>query len=56
LRSYYSKRAYTAREPRLALLPGALLAGKRVLDVGCNQGWVTCEICASFTFVAAFCT
>jgi hypothetical protein len=42
--SYYSKRAYTAQEPRLALLPDGLLHGKRVLDIGCNQGWVTCEI------------
>jgi len=40
---YYTKRPFL-RDPRLALLPPAFLRGKTVLDVGCNEGWVTCEI------------
>jgi hypothetical protein len=40
---YYSKRPFI-RDPRLALLPAEFFVGKRVLDVGCNEGWVTCEI------------
>jgi 2-polyprenyl-3-methyl-5-hydroxy-6-metoxy-1,4-benzoquinol methylase len=40
---YYSKRP-SIRDPRLALLPAEFFMGKRVLDVGCNEGWVTCEI------------
>ncbi|KAG0707958.1 Bicoid-interacting protein 3-domain-containing protein [Suillus ampliporus] len=40
---YYSKRPFT-RDPRLTLLPTEFFVGKRVLDVGCNEGWVTCEI------------
>ncbi len=31
-------------DPRLALLPADMFVGKRVLDVGCNEGYVTCEI------------
>ncbi|KAI0824713.1 Bicoid-interacting protein 3-domain-containing protein [Trametes gibbosa] len=40
---YYNKRP-SAHDPRLALLPKTLFLGRRVLDVGCNEGWVTCEI------------
>lgn len=40
---YYSKRPSNA-DPRLALLPPSIFEGKRVLDIGCNEGWVTCEI------------
>ncbi|EIW61473.1 Bin3-domain-containing protein [Trametes versicolor FP-101664 SS1] len=40
---YYNKRPST-QDPRLELLPAALFRGQRVLDVGCNEGWVTCEI------------
>ncbi|OAX40621.1 Bin3-domain-containing protein [Rhizopogon vinicolor AM-OR11-026] len=40
---YYSKRPFT-RDPRLTLLPAEFFVGKRVLDVGCNEGWVACEI------------
>lgn len=40
---YYLKRPFTM-DPRLALLSQDLFTGKRVLDVGCNEGWVTCEI------------
>ncbi|KAJ3013410.1 hypothetical protein NUW54_g1606 [Trametes sanguinea] len=40
---YYSKRP-SVNDPRLALLPRTLFYGRRVLDVGCNEGWVTCEI------------
>lgn len=43
---YYSKRP-SIRDPRLALLPAELLLEARVLDVGCNGGWVTCEIGSS---------
>jgi 7SK snRNA methylphosphate capping enzyme len=31
-------------DSRLALMPRELLANARVLDVGCNEGWVSCEI------------
>ena len=40
---YYTKRPFR-RDPRLALLPTPFFVGKTVLDVGCNEGWVTCEI------------
>ncbi|KAF8551762.1 Bin3-domain-containing protein [Imleria badia] len=40
---YYTKRP-SSRDPRLALLPTAFFVDKSVLDVGCNEGWVTCEI------------
>ncbi|KAJ8472978.1 hypothetical protein ONZ45_g16473 [Pleurotus djamor] len=43
---YYSKRP-SIRDPRLSLLPAELLSGMRVLDVGCNEGLVTCEIAQS---------
>lgn len=42
---YYVKRTTDQEgDVRLALLPCDFFAGKRVLDVGCNEGWVTCEI------------
>lgn len=40
---YYSKRP-VANDPRLAILPKNLFQGATVLDIGCNEGWVTCEI------------
>ncbi|KAF8434498.1 Bicoid-interacting protein 3-domain-containing protein [Boletus edulis BED1] len=40
---YYTKRP-SLRDPRIALLPPTFFTGKTVLDVGCNEGWVTCEI------------
>ncbi|KAG7097630.1 hypothetical protein E1B28_004962 [Marasmius oreades] len=40
---YYTRRPFI-NDPRLALLPEDLFFGKRVLDVGCNEGWVTVEI------------
>ncbi|KIJ63202.1 hypothetical protein HYDPIDRAFT_29889 [Hydnomerulius pinastri MD-312] len=44
---YYTKRP-SVRDPRLALLPETFFAGKGVLDIGCNEGWVTCEIAQSW--------
>ncbi|CAL1701126.1 unnamed protein product [Somion occarium] len=44
---YYSKRPFV-HDPRLALLPPTLFQNARVLDVGCNEGWVTCEIAQSW--------
>ncbi|KAJ7636951.1 Bicoid-interacting protein 3-domain-containing protein [Roridomyces roridus] len=43
---YYAKRP-CVNDPRLALLPPSTFSGKRVLDVGCNEGWVSCEIAQS---------
>ncbi|KAJ7255300.1 Bicoid-interacting protein 3-domain-containing protein [Mycena rebaudengoi] len=43
---YYLKRP-SVNDPRLELLPPGTFAGKRVLDVGCNEGWVSCEIAQS---------
>ncbi|KAL4249119.1 RNA methyltransferase [Abortiporus biennis] len=40
---YYSKRP-VVRDPRLALLPHHVFKDARVLDIGCNEGYVTCEI------------
>ncbi|KAF9523265.1 Bicoid-interacting protein 3-domain-containing protein [Crepidotus variabilis] len=40
---YYTKRPFLNDE-RLSFLPADLFKGKRVLDVGCNEGFVTCEI------------
>ena len=40
---YYTKRPFVTDE-RLSLLPLNLFQGARVLDVGCNEGWVTCEV------------
>ncbi|KAG9311731.1 Bicoid-interacting protein 3-domain-containing protein [Chiua virens] len=44
---YYTKRPFL-RDPRLALLPVHFFLNKSVLDVGCNEGWVTCEIAQSW--------
>ncbi|KIK94723.1 hypothetical protein PAXRUDRAFT_142254 [Paxillus rubicundulus Ve08.2h10] len=44
---YYAKRP-SIRDHRLALLPPAFFVGKHVLDMGCNEGWVTCEIAQSW--------
>jgi hypothetical protein len=41
--SYYSKRPF-ASDPRLSALPKGLFHRTTVLDIGCNEGWVTCEI------------
>ncbi|KIP10687.1 hypothetical protein PHLGIDRAFT_65266 [Phlebiopsis gigantea 11061_1 CR5-6] len=43
---YYSKRPLS-EDRRLALLPKDLFEGARVLDVGCNEGLVTCHIAQS---------
>ncbi|KAE9390316.1 Bin3-domain-containing protein [Gymnopus androsaceus JB14] len=40
---YYLKRP-SVNDPRLALLPENIFQGKCVLDIGCNEGFVTCEI------------
>jgi len=41
--SYYSKRPF-ASDSRLGALPKDIFCGATVLDIGCNEGWVTCEI------------
>ena len=41
--SYYSKRPF-ASDSRLSALPKGIFHGATVLDIGCNEGWVTCEI------------
>ncbi|KAJ6491307.1 Bicoid-interacting protein 3-domain-containing protein [Mycena vitilis] len=43
---YYAKRP-SVNDPRLEVLPPFTFAGKRVLDIGCNEGWVSCEIAQS---------
>ncbi|KAJ7089250.1 Bicoid-interacting protein 3-domain-containing protein [Mycena belliarum] len=43
---YYAKRP-SVNDPRLELLPSSTFSDKRVLDVGCNEGWVSCEIAQS---------
>ncbi|KAF7323692.1 Bin3-type SAM domain-containing protein [Mycena kentingensis (nom. inval.)] len=43
---YYAKRPFV-NDPRLDALPPTTFPGKRVLDVGCNEGWVSCEIAQS---------
>ncbi|KAF9482716.1 Bin3-domain-containing protein [Pholiota conissans] len=43
---YYNKRPILF-DDRLAVLPANLFQGARVLDVGCNEGRVTCEIAQS---------
>ncbi|KAH9026108.1 Bicoid-interacting protein 3-domain-containing protein [Lactarius hengduanensis] len=55
--NYHNYHGYHYHHPgghdsRLALLPRDLLTDARVLDVGCNEGWVSCEIGASFLFVS----
>jgi hypothetical protein len=40
---YYSKRPF-ASDFRLGALPEGIFHGATVLDIGCNEGWVTCEI------------
>lgn len=44
---YYSKRPI-ASDPRLVVVPKELFVGATVLDIGCNEGWVTCEIAQRF--------
>ncbi|EJD51139.1 Bin3-domain-containing protein [Auricularia subglabra TFB-10046 SS5] len=45
---YYGKRVTDQEgDVRLALLPADFFSNNRVLDVGCNEGWVTCEIAQS---------
>ncbi|KAJ1302145.1 hypothetical protein OPQ81_000973 [Rhizoctonia solani] len=47
-KGYYTKRGNQCSDPRLKVLPPGLFKGKRVLDVGCNEGWVTCEIASQY--------
>ncbi|KAF8621772.1 hypothetical protein AX15_007508 [Amanita polypyramis BW_CC] len=44
---YYSKRP-PASDARLGVLPREWFQGATVLDVGCNEGWVTCEVAQNF--------
>ncbi|KAI0306811.1 S-adenosyl-L-methionine-dependent methyltransferase [Multifurca ochricompacta] len=50
--NYHNYHGYLCHHPgghdsRLALLPRELLLNACVLDVGCNEGWVSCEIAQS---------
>ncbi|KAG9103996.1 hypothetical protein FRC06_006260 [Ceratobasidium sp. 370] len=47
-KGYYTKRGNFSSDPRLHVLPSDIFSGKRVLDVGCNEGWVTCEIARDY--------
>ncbi|PVG03114.1 Bin3-domain-containing protein [Serendipita vermifera] len=49
--AYYYKRENlsTSIDPRLLLLPPDTFKGKRVLDIGCNEGWVTIDIAQRFS-------
>lgn len=44
--SYHSTRypSPTSVDPRLSFFPPDLFKGKRVLDIGCNEGWLTVDI------------
>ncbi|KAI0249983.1 Bicoid-interacting protein 3-domain-containing protein [Lactifluus subvellereus] len=51
--NYHNYHGYRYHHPgghdsRLALLPRELITNARVLDVGCNEGWVSCEIAQSW--------
>ncbi|KAF9515696.1 hypothetical protein BS47DRAFT_1445318 [Hydnum rufescens UP504] len=41
--SYYQTKRPELSDERIALLPRAFFKGRSVLDIGCNEGWVTCE-------------
>ncbi|KAI0700777.1 Bicoid-interacting protein 3-domain-containing protein [Cytidiella melzeri] len=43
---YYSKRPIS-EDSRLELIPTTLFRDARVLDIGCNEGWITCQIAQS---------
>ncbi|KAG8838316.1 hypothetical protein FRC20_006458 [Serendipita sp. 405] len=47
---YYIKRSNisSSLDPRLNLLPDDIFKGKRVLDLGCNEGWLTVDIAQHF--------
>ncbi|CAE6524249.1 unnamed protein product [Rhizoctonia solani] len=47
-KGYYTKRGNQTSDPRLKVLPSNLFKGKHVLDIGCNEGWVTCEIASCY--------
>ncbi|CAE6488942.1 unnamed protein product [Rhizoctonia solani] len=47
-KNYYTKRGNQSSDPRLKALPPGLFKGKRILDIGCNEGWVTCEIASRY--------
>ncbi|KAG8711502.1 hypothetical protein FRC11_002627 [Ceratobasidium sp. 423] len=47
-KGYYTKRGSQSPDLRLKTLPPGLFKGKRILDVGCNEGWVTCEIASRY--------
>ncbi|KDN48298.1 hypothetical protein RSAG8_02890, partial [Rhizoctonia solani AG-8 WAC10335] len=47
-KGYYTKRGNQTSDLRLKALSPNLFKGKRVLDIGCNEGWVTCEIASRY--------
>ncbi|KAB5592869.1 7SK snRNA methylphosphate capping enzyme [Ceratobasidium theobromae] len=47
-KGYYAKRGNHSSDPRLKALPAGIFDDKRVLDIGCNEGWVTCEIARNY--------
>ncbi|EIM87937.1 Bin3-domain-containing protein [Stereum hirsutum FP-91666 SS1] len=40
----YQNKLTTTSDTRLSLLPSSLFTNARVLDIGCNEGWVSCEL------------
>lgn len=48
--AYYNKRpnAYDT-DPRLEQIPQDIFKGKRVLDIGCNEGWLAVDIAQRFS-------
>ncbi len=41
---YYQTKRPTLGDSRIALLSPDFFRAKTVLDIGCNEGWISCEI------------